>query len=119
MQSVECLNSPYALDLIARAPKHKFMFVVSFIFNPEYANLRDVANEMAFVVKKSSRPNIKFQTEDVNYYNFRSKFVTKTEFEEMNMTFHDDMTNNALDFYNAYQHHFSYHKSGRERIAKS
>ena len=107
MQSVECLNSPYALDLIARAPKHKFMFVVSFIFNPDYANLRDVANEMAFVVKKSTRPNIKFQTEDVNYYNFRSKFVTKTEFEEMSMTFHDDMTNHALDFYNAYRNAIS------------
>lgn len=39
MQSVECLNSPYALDLISRAPKHKFMFVVSFIFNKGYNNL--------------------------------------------------------------------------------
>lgn len=107
MQSVECLNSPYALDLIARAPKHKFLFVVSFVFNPEYTQLRDVANEMAFVVKKSTRPGIKFQMEDVNYYNFRSKVVTKTEFEEMSMTFHDDMTNNAMDFYNAYRNAMS------------
>ena len=107
MQSVECLNSPYALDLISRAPKHKFMFVVSFIFNKGYNNLSTPGNEMAFVVKKSTRPNIKFHTEDVNYYNFRSKFITKTEFEDMSMTFHDDMTNNAMEFYNAYRNAIS------------
>lgn len=107
MQSVECLNSPYALDLIARAPKHKFLFVVSFVFNPGYEELTTVANEMAFVVKKSTRPNIRFQTEDVNYYNFRSKYVTKTEFEDMSMTFHDDMQNMALTFYNAYRNSIS------------
>lgn len=101
---VDCLNSPYALDLIARAPKHKFMFVVAFTFNDPYGSaLGLVGNELAFVVKKSTRPNIRFQTEDVNYYNFRSKVVTKTEFEDMSMTFHDDMQNYAMRFYNAYR----------------
>lgn len=106
-QSVECLNSPYALDLISRAPKHKFLFVVSFVFNPGYETSATVANEMAFVVKKSTRPNIRFQTEDVNYYNFRSKYVTKAEFEEMSMTFHDDMNNMAMMFYNIYRNAMS------------
>lgn len=103
LQTVDCLASPYAMDLISRAPKHKFMFVVSFIFNPGYSLLDSVGGEVAFVVKKSSRPNMKFQMEDVNYYNFRTKVVTRTEFEEMSMTFHDDMTNNSLLFYNAYR----------------
>jgi hypothetical protein len=101
--SVNCFNSRYAMDLISRAPKHKFMFVVSFTFNTEYASLMRIAEEMAFVVKRSTRPNIKFQTEDVNYYNFRSKVITRTEFEEMDMTFHDDMQNNSMAFYNAYR----------------
>lgn len=100
-QTVDCLNSPYALDLISRAPKSRFIFVVSFIFNPGYNVLDNTANEVAFVIKKSSRPNMKFTTEDVNYYNFRSKFITKTEFDDMEMVFHDDMTNNAMKFYNA------------------
>lgn len=107
MQSVECLASPYAIDLISRAPKHKFLFVVQFTFNFGYEQLATQANEMAFVVKKSTRPNIKFQVEDVNYYNFRSKFVTRTEFEDMSMTFHDDMTNYAMQFYNLYRNAMS------------
>jgi len=106
-QSVDCLNSPYAMDLIARAPKFKFMFVVSVIFEREYSMLMNVAEEMAFVVKRSTRPNIRFQTEEVNYYNFRTKVVTKTEFDEMSMTFHDDMTNRGMLFYNTYRNAMS------------
>lgn len=100
-----CEASPYAIDLIARAPKYKFLFIVEFIPTPSYAALAIggiPVLEMAFTVKKSSRPNIKFQTEDVNYYNYRSQFVTKTTFEEMTMSFHDDIRNAATQFYNAY-----------------
>ena len=101
---VDIFDTPKKKNLIARAPKHKFMFVVSFIFNTPYNTaLGLVGNETAFVIKRSTRPGIKFQTEDVNYYNFRTKVVTKTEFEEMSMTFHDDMQNYAMRFYNAYR----------------
>lgn len=100
-----CEASPYAVDLLARAPKYKFLFIVEFIPNPAYAALvvgGVPVLEMAFTVKKSSRPNIKFQTEDVNYYNYRTSTITKTAFEEMNMSFHDDIRNAATQFYNAY-----------------
>lgn len=103
--SIDCLNSPYAMDLIARAPKHKFMFVVQFIFEQGYGELE--SNQMAFVVKKSTRPNIKFETEDVNYYNFRTQVISKTTFEPMTMTFHDDMSNQSMLFYNAYRNAMS------------
>lgn len=100
-----CEASPYAIDLIARAPKYKFLFIVEFKPTAPYTAL-GVGGvpvlEMAFAVKRSSRPNIKFQTEDVNYYNYRSQFVTKTMFEEMTMSFHDDIRNAATQFYNAY-----------------
>lgn len=111
--------SPYAIDLLNHAPKYKFLFVVQFVFNSPYTDLKDL--DFAFVVKTSSRPNVKIDMEDVNYYNFRSKFITKTSFEEMKMSFHDDTGfgrgtstnnafanpsgergNNALRFYNAY-----------------
>ena len=104
---VDCLNSPYALDLIARAPKHKFMFVVAFTFTEEYSELMRVGEEMAFVIKKSTRPNIKFHSEDVNFYNFRTNIITRTEFEDMSMTFHDDMRNQSIQFYNAYRNAMS------------
>lgn len=97
-----CEASPYAIDLIARAPKFKFMFMVQFVTAPGYDALDTILRGMAFVVKKSSRPKITFHTEDVNYYNYRTKLTTKTEYDEMTMSFHDDITNNTTKVYNAY-----------------
>lgn len=94
-----CEASPYAIDLIARAPKTRFLFIVEFV--PTYA-YDTMPVDLAFVVKTTTRPHVKFQTDDVNYYNYRSTFVTKTIFEEMTMTFHDDNQNTATQFYNAY-----------------
>lgn len=97
-----CEASPYAIDLIARAPKYKFLFVVQFVTSAGYGSLNDTLKGMAFVIKKSTRPKITYQTEDVNYYNFRTKVITKTMFEEMSMSFHDDTLNNTTTFYSAY-----------------
>lgn len=96
-----CEASPYAMDLIARAPKYKFLFVVQFVFNEPYSTILN-NKDFAFVVKTSTRPNITYVTEDVNYYNYRSKFITKTQFDEMEMSFHDDTQNYASEFYAAY-----------------
>lgn len=100
--SSSCEASPYAIDLVARAPKYKFLFLVQFVAAPGYDRLNSALQGMAFVVKKSTRPHITTHTEDVNYYNFRTKVVTKTEFDEMTMTFHDDILNNTTKFYTAY-----------------
>lgn len=100
-----CEASPYAIDMIARAPKYKFLFIVEFKPSTEYTMLSGDSVpvlEMAFAVKTSTRPNIKFQTEDVNYYNYRSSYITKTVFDEMTMTFHDDIRNAATQFYTSY-----------------
>lgn len=100
-----CEASPYAIDLVARAPKFKFLFVVQFVPASGYGPLggQDFGPlDMAFVVKKSSRPNLKFHHEDVNYYNFRTKVITKTEFDDMNMSFHDDTLNLGTQFYHSY-----------------
>ncbi len=97
-----CEASPYAVDLIARHPKYKFLFVVQFITASGYENLDTILRGMAFVVKKSTRPKVTYQTEPVNFYNFRSKLITKAEFEEMTMSFHDDILNNTTNFYTAY-----------------
>lgn len=102
--SERCEASPYAVDLIARAPKYKFLFVVQFIANNAYKELGSELGplDVAFVVKKSTRPTLTYTTEDVNYYNYRSKAITKTEFSDMSMSFHDDNMNTAMQFYNAY-----------------
>lgn len=99
-----CDASPYAIDLIARAPKYKFLFVIQFVPSAAYASLASDLGplDMAFVVKRSTRPSPKFHEEDVNYYNYRSKVITKVEFSEMQMSFHDDNLNTTMQFYDAY-----------------
>ena len=100
--SSACEASPYAIDLIARAPKYKFLFMVQFITAAGYSELDETMRGMAFVVKKSTRPKVTYQTENVNYYNYRTKLITKTEFDEMTMSFHDDTLNNTMNFYASY-----------------
>lgn len=101
-----CEASPYAVDLFSRAPKYKFLFIIQFVFNDGYAvwNSSTFARTFAFVVKRSTRPSLKFETEDVNYYNFRTKVVTKTTFDEMQMSFHDEssVSNSATRFVTNY-----------------
>ncbi len=96
-----CMTSPYAMDLVAHAPKHKFMFVVSFLFEDGYTQALNTV-DFAFVVYESTRPSIKFKQADVNYYNYRTHIITKTEFDPMKMTFYDDMTNFVTQFTTAY-----------------
>lgn len=95
-----CEASPYAIDLVRRHGKYQFLFVVEFVFNPAFVELSQLS--FPFVVKKGTRPNVRFVTDDVNYYNFRSKYYTRTEYEDMSMTFHDDQQNQSMRFYNAY-----------------
>lgn len=100
----ECPPSPYAVDLINLAPKHKFMFVVEFVFSSEFQaqfNEQGV-KDFAFVIKRTTRPNMNFEYEDINYYNFRTKLLKKSEYQPMTMTFYDDMTDNVLRFYTRY-----------------
>jgi hypothetical protein len=103
--SVKCLTSPYAMDLVGLAPKYKFLFLVQFIPYSGYETLE--TKDFAFVVKKSSRPSTKFIMDDVNYYNFRTKVTTRVEQEEMTMSFHDDIKNSAMVFYNTYRNAMS------------
>lgn len=98
---VLCEASPYAMDLIAKAPKHKFMWVVQIIPSAAYASAFNNL-DIAFVAKTSTRPNVKYTMDDINFYNYRTKVVTKSEFQEMNMTFYDDMANLAGAFHAAY-----------------
>ncbi len=95
-----CEASPYAVDFVFRAPKYKFLFLVQFIYSSGYSGLDGL--DFTFMVKKSSRPHVNVEMEDVNYYNFRSKVITKTRFDDMTMSFHDDGLNFATRFYAAY-----------------
>lgn len=96
--------SPYARDLIARAPKHKFMFVIEIVLNEPYASLfgNDFSEELAFVVKRAARPNISFEYEEVNYYNFRTRILKRQEYQPISMSFYDDHNGKAISFWHEY-----------------
>lgn len=99
-----CDNSPYAMDLIGlKGPKFKFLFVVEFLFNDQYSPaLKNINNTFAFTVQTTTRPVPQYQMEDINMYNFRTKIITKTTFDEMRMRFYDDQGNHATDFFKAF-----------------
>jgi hypothetical protein len=94
-----CEASAYALDLIARQPKHKFMFIVQFVPSSGYSDLG--ALDAAFMSYEATRPDIRYQMEDINFYNFRSKVITKTEFEPMTIKMYDDIGNRVGNFHAA------------------
>lgn len=96
-----CQASPYAMDLIAYAPKYRFLFIMEFEFTAPYAEA--MGNQpMAFVVKNSTRPNINFEHEEVNMYNFWVRVPKRTSYEPMTMRFYDDNKNWAMRLYTAY-----------------
>jgi hypothetical protein len=97
-----CGATPYARDLIAYAPKFKFLFIVEVKFAPAYANWAQIGSEMAFVVKTSTRPRFDVEYEDINMYNFRTRVAKRVEYPAMTMSFYDDNKNAAHSFYTAY-----------------
>lgn len=97
-----CGASPFAMDLIRFAPKQKFLFIVQFTFREPYQAWSNIAQDMAFVVKTSTRPNVQFDYEEVNMYNFRTRIPKRAIYEPITMTFIDDTQNNANLFYIAY-----------------
>jgi len=97
-----CHASPYAMDLIARAPKMKFLFLVEFIFTEPYTYLGQRTKNFTFVIKQTDRPTVQFDYEDVNMYNFKTKVIRKSTYNPISMRFYDDDTNEGMHFYNSY-----------------
>ena len=96
-----CEASPFATDLIAFAPKYKFLFVMQFEFTEPFAASMK-AKEMAFVIKNCTRPQINFEHEEVNMYNYWVRVPKRTSYEPMTMRFYDDNQNMAMTLFTAY-----------------
>ena len=97
--------SPYATDKssIDNHPKFKFLFVAEIIFNTDFqGDLSENGNNMAFVVRTASRPNVNIEYEDVNMYNFKTKLAKSTEYQPITMSFYDDQSNQTTSFYKKY-----------------
>ncbi len=100
----QCAVGNPATDLIAFAPKYKFLFVVQFEFDPAFGGVlsKNFGIDPAFVVQTTTRPSVEFEYEDVNMYNFRTKVARKAMYQPITMKFYDDDGNNAFQLYTTY-----------------
>lgn len=96
----------YADDLVAHHPKFKFIFKVKF----EGFGTND---EFYYYVHRCDKPNITLEHQDVNYYNFRSRVLTKTIFQPISITFLDEIGNSVNDFFVKYLSKVSGQASGK------
>lgn len=89
-------------------PKLKFNFTVSIKFRepiriPGIGNTEDeIMDEMTFALKQAARPNPTIVYQDINYYNYRTKVATRTDFGTMQLTFYDDNQNLAHNLFERY-----------------
>ena len=99
-----CEASPWAMDLDPFFPKYKFLFLVQFELNEPYNLIQQgqQPNIFEFVIKHSTRPNIEFDYEEVNMYNFRTRVARRTVYQPMTMRFYDDNVNRIMQFYTLY-----------------
>lgn len=80
--------------------KLPFRYVVKFNYLPEYTFLESITPDL--FVKTFDRPQIDFESEDINVYNYRTKVIKKTNFNPVNITFYDDQLSHVLSFVNSY-----------------
>jgi len=107
-------TGPGASDILDKfatteSPKLKFNFFVKFTFrsdgeevtqNNADGGLNLVTNLLP--VKHSSRLNPNIEYTDVNFYGYRTKVATKTEFGNLSLSFYDDSSNRSHTIIDAY-----------------
>lgn len=93
----------YAESLIKYAPKNRFLFKVEFVFEGNFTFNR----EFMYVVKAIDKPKVTFEYEEINMYNFKTRVLKSVRHEPLTMTFHDDIQNKVVDFFNEYRKAYS------------
>jgi hypothetical protein len=90
-----------------RSPKYTWLFHVFFDLNPELTAIPQLQQiEAGMLVKSVDLPKFRVDNKTYNNYNRPSIVQTKTKFEEINISFHDDSANIVrklwFDYYNFY-----------------
>jgi len=107
-------TGPGASDIMdkfaeSESPKLKFNFFVRFEFRSDGeavhsssrgGGLNLVTNLLA--IKHATRINPNIEYKDVNFYGYRTKVATKTEFGDLTLTFYDDSSNRSHTIIDAY-----------------
>jgi hypothetical protein len=81
-------------DQFRLAPKHKFLFHVSFSINPAAVQninlIQRHRNEINMLVKSCDLPSFAVTVETLNQYNRKKNIQTTHKYQPINITFHDD-----------------------------
>ena len=85
----------YADDLVNHHPKFKFLFKVGFYGFPG-------GKDYYYYVHRCDKPKVKFNHQDVNYYNFRTRVLTSVSYEPLQISFLDEVGDSVFTFFKAY-----------------
>jgi len=101
-------------DNFRLAPKQSFLYYVVINFDPSvreaegiFANLVSFAERYQFfetgmLVKRAELPKFQIDTKILNAYNRKNVLTTKINYENVNLTFHDDAADVVTNFWNDY-----------------
>jgi hypothetical protein len=98
-------------DQVDFNPKLKFLFKVSFKFDPAMLeaatalgyDVRRLQENVTYTVVRVDRPKWDFTYEEVNMYNYKTKVLKEIKHREVGFTMYDDVGNNVLSFINLYR----------------
>jgi hypothetical protein len=106
-------STHYADDLLnsqITGIKPKFLYKVKFVYNPNTGLKKEEMEKLQkaqFLVKTIDKPTIQMEHQDVNYYNYRTKVMTKIMFNPLNMVFFDDASNFVTNMFGRYMSYIS------------
>lgn len=107
LNELRCPPTPYASFFAQyQPPKFPFMFATRFFLHPDFNELFGGAafpdGQPHWFVKQSSRPNINYEYEEVNMYNYRTRVLRRSEFQPVTMTMYDDLKDATGSWWNTY-----------------
>ena len=89
------------------SPKYGFLFYVEFDFNPMISNVSNTAaQEMGMIVKAVNLPKFSMDVKAHNAYNRVNLVQNKIKYDPVNITFHDDQSDNVRNFWYDYYSYF-------------
>lgn len=87
------------------APKYKFDYLIEFVLRDtslfEHTGTADQMSNL-FASKHVTRPSPVVQYQDANFYGYRTKVATRTDFTTVTVSFYDDRSHRALDIIKGY-----------------
>lgn len=88
------------------SPKLKFLFHTYFDINPDVYAINPQENNFGVLVKSVKLPSFSIKTFDLNQYNRKRIIQTKINYENINITFHDDSNNVITKLWDAYYSYY-------------